>query len=160
RSGASNVGKMLAIISEIAKTETVDAGALDQFRRDTLPMLQAEERAPSLRAEADFRKALYGEGHPYSRQASAADIAKVDDKAVRAWIGRTYRPDNAVVVVIGDIQPEEVETLARKWLGDWQSRERLPQGSVEYVDDPRSWKIATPAPPHRESWIVTNRATA
>jgi predicted Zn-dependent peptidase len=159
RSGASNVGKMLAIISEIAKTQSVDAGALDQFRRDTLPMLEAEEkRAPSLRAEADFRKALYGEGHPYSRQASAADLAKVNEKAVRAWLGRTYRPDNAVIVVIGDIEPNEVETLARKWLGDWQSRERLPQGSVEYVDDPRSWKIATPEPTHGESWIVTDRA--
>jgi predicted Zn-dependent peptidase len=159
RSGASNVGKMLAIISEIAKTQTVDAGALDQFRRFTLPMLQAEERPPSVRAEAAFRKALYGEGHPYSRQASAADIAKVDEKAVRAWLGRTYRPDNAVIVVIGDIDPNEVETLARKWLSDWQSRDRLPQGSVEYVDDPRAWKIATPTPPHRET-IVTDRAAS
>jgi predicted Zn-dependent peptidase len=160
RSGASNVGKMLAIISEIAKTQTVEAGALDQFRRLTLPMLQAEERAPSFRAEAAFRKALYGEGHPYSRQASAADLAKVDEKAVRSWVGRTYRPDNAVVVVIGDIQPEDVEKLARKWLGDWQSTERLPQGSVHYIDDPRSLEISTPAPPHGESWVVTDRAAS
>src|SRR5262249_7789936 len=112
----------------------------------------------SLRAEAAFRKALYGEGHPYSRQASAADLAKVDEKAVRAWLGRTYRPDNAVIVVIGDIEPEEVETLVRKGLGERQSRGRLPQGSVHSLDDPRSGEIATPAPPHGESWIVTDRA--
>src|SRR5262249_61292179 len=100
------------------------------------------------RAEADLRTALYGEGHPCSRQASAADLAKVDEKAVRAWLGRTYRPDNAVIVVVGDIEPNEVETLARKWLGDWQSRERLPQGSVEYIDDPPSLAIATTRPAH------------
>src|SRR5262249_30934921 len=142
RSCARNVGKMLAIISEIAKTQTIPDGALDQFRRLALPMLEAEERAPSLRAVAAFRKALYGEGHPYARHAWAADLAKVDEKAVRSWLGRTYRPDNAVIVVIGDIEPKEVETLARKWLGGRQSRQRPPQGRVEEVEETRPCEIA------------------
>lgn len=39
---------------------------------------------------------------------------------VEAWYRRWYAPNNATLVVVGDVQPQEVVTLARKYFGPLQ----------------------------------------
>lgn len=39
---------------------------------------------------------------------------------VTAYHQRWYRPENAVVVAVGDIAPEVMEASIKKWFGDWQ----------------------------------------
>src|SRR6185295_10579083 len=57
-------------------------------------------------------------GHPVSgtqeslTRISAADIAKMH--------ARNYRPDNAILVIGGDIGAKDGIALATKYFGDWQ----------------------------------------
>jgi zinc protease len=38
----------------------------------------------------------------------------------RRFFQRYYRPDNAILVIAGDVEPERVFALAEKYYGDWQ----------------------------------------
>lgn len=51
--------------------------------------------------------AFYGEGHPYGKPVlgTRAELKKIDGKVLRAFHQRYYQPANAVVVVVGDVDP-------------------------------------------------------
>jgi predicted Zn-dependent peptidase len=65
-------------------------------------------------------EALFPEGHPYrhSTIGSMADLdaAKLDD--VKAWFRARYGPNNAVLVLAGDISAAEARPLVEKYFGD------------------------------------------
>ena len=73
------------------------------------------------------------------------DNLTVDD--VRGWYNRWYEPNNATLVVAGDVNPDEVYALAEKYYG------AIPAGNVvpdkprieEPQDGPRRLTVRTPA---------------
>ncbi|HVT37358.1 MAG TPA: pitrilysin family protein, partial [Nevskiaceae bacterium] len=68
---------------------------------------------------------LYRDGHPYDIAyaglggADAIRSTTADD--LRAFYRRWYRPDNATLVVAGDITLPELKALAEKYFGAWQA---------------------------------------
>ncbi len=45
------------------------------------------------------------------------DIENMTVNDVRNWYQRWYAPNNATLVVVGDVKPEEVRALAQRWFG-------------------------------------------
>jgi len=74
------------------------------------PAVAAEDGA-SRKADREFWRALFGD-HPHARVVSAEDIDKLTRSDVDAWLGRVHIVRNAVLVVVGDVDPDEVERAA------------------------------------------------
>ena len=47
------------------------------------------------------------------------DGMKVED--AKAWYQKWYTPNNATLVVVGDVDPEKVQAMAKKYFGDYKS---------------------------------------
>ncbi|HJZ85392.1 MAG TPA: insulinase family protein, partial [Polyangia bacterium] len=159
RSGADHVGKMLAILSDRLKNQAVPGGAVDDFRKYTLPLLAKQEQTPSSRADLAFWTAMYGD-HPYARRASSADLQRIRGGEVERWLRWAYRPDNATVVVVGDFEPERALELAEYWLGDWKSDAHLPKGEVSVEFQPLGKAPPPPVRPPGSIVLVTDRPGA
>lgn len=59
-----------------------------------------------------------------------SDIKQMQIKDAKEWYQRFYAPNNATLVVVGDVNPSAVYALAKKYFGDLKSRplpERKPQ---------------------------------
>lgn len=59
--------------------------------------------------------------HPYQWATIGKSVDHIKNATmedVRAFFGRYYAPDNAILSVAGDIAPERVFELAEKWFGD------------------------------------------
>ncbi|MBY0490574.1 MAG: insulinase family protein [Gemmatimonadaceae bacterium] len=90
----------------------------DQWRTS---LLQEQDRGPAL-ADRAFAALLYTEQHPYGRSTrgtteSAQAVALDDAKAFwKAW----YRPNNATLVIVGDLSFAEAQALATRAFGSWQ----------------------------------------
>ena len=54
------------------------------------------------------------------------DINNTTVQDLRTWYDRWYAPNNATLVVVGDVDPDEVHTLAKKYYGDIERREIIP----------------------------------
>ncbi|HEX6914921.1 MAG TPA: pitrilysin family protein [Chitinophagaceae bacterium] len=72
-------------------------------------------------------RALAYQVHPYKwmtigRELRHVEEAKIDD--VRQFFFRHYRPVNAILVVAGNVQSDEVRRLAEKWFGDIERGEK------------------------------------
>jgi zinc protease len=145
RAGSEHLAKMIAILASRLRERWVDDRLMANFRARTLPLLRADEARPEMESELQFWRALYGD-HPYARRAGAEDLARVERSDVERWLRATYRPDNTVLAVAGDIDPERALALAELWLGDWKSDFEPPRGHVE-VSFPRARDVVAPAPP-------------
>jgi zinc protease len=44
----------------------------------------------------------------------------------RQFFSRFYRPENVVVVVVGDVQPQKIFDMAKQYYGDWQPGYKAP----------------------------------
>ncbi len=65
-----------------------------------------------------------------------ADIANYTIDDLKTWYQRWYAPNNATLVVVGDVQPEQVFELAQKYFGDLKPSDiepLKPQTEVEQV---------------------------
>ncbi|HYN45193.1 MAG TPA: insulinase family protein, partial [Allosphingosinicella sp.] len=69
---------------------------------------------------------LFPEGHPYrhSTIGSMADLSAATLDTVRAWFRDKYGPNNAVLVLAGDIDAAEARPLVERYFGD------IPRGPV------------------------------
>ncbi|WP_425981531.1 M16 family metallopeptidase [Brevundimonas sp. TWP1-2-1b1] len=64
-------------------------------------------------------EALFPEGHPYrhSTIGSMADLDAASMQTVRDWFTSNYGPNNAVLVLAGDITPAKARELTEKYFG-------------------------------------------
>lgn len=90
-------------------------------------------------------KTLFPEGHPYRHDAigSMADLdsAAMDD--VKAWFRDKYGPNNATLVIAGDISAAEARPLVEKYFGT------IARGPV---NDPAQAAVPTLAEPVRKTF--------
>jgi zinc protease len=98
----------------------VTQGVLDNQRG----VVQNEKRQGDSRPGGLVQYALFGtlfpEGHPYHHTTigSMEDLDAASLADVKQWFRDKYGPNNAVLVVAGDVKPEQVRALAEKYFGD------------------------------------------
>ena len=97
----------------------VTQGVLDNQRG----VVQNEKRQGDSRPGGLVQYEVYGtlfpEGHPYHHTTigSMEDLDSASLATVKQWFRDKYGPDNAVLVVAGDVRPDEVKRLAEKYFG-------------------------------------------
>ncbi len=73
-------------------------------------------------------KPLVYKKHPYRWNTIGKDISHIEKATmqdVKAFYGKYYNPDNAILCVAGDVKTEEVKQLTEKWFGEIPSGEKL-----------------------------------
>ncbi|MGB3712199.1 MAG: pitrilysin family protein [Erythrobacter sp.] len=90
----------------------------------------------------EILETLFPEGHPYRHTpiGSMADLDAASMEDVQSWFRDNYGPNNATLVLAGDISAAEARPLAEKWFGEI---ERGP------VNEPAMADIPTLAEPVR-----------
>jgi predicted Zn-dependent peptidase len=106
----------------------ITQGVLDNQRA----VVQNEKRQNDTRPGGLIQYQLYGNlfpvGHPYHHTVigSMADLDAASLADVKNWFRNKYGPNNAVLVVAGDVKPDEVKRLAEKYFGP------IPAGPVNH----------------------------
>jgi zinc protease len=99
----------------------------DEFGKEIQVVM--EERR--MRTEDDPQAQVYEqlmatayEEHPYRRPVIGwmSDLENMTVQDARNWYDEWYDPNNAVLVVVGDVEPEAVFGLAERWYGEVPSR--------------------------------------
>ncbi len=98
--------------------------------------LRTDDQPEALVAEK-FMATAY-KVHPYRHPVIGwmSDLKKMTVQEVRDWYHRWYTPSNAILVVAGDVKPEEVFALAEKYFGPIPARP-VPR-TKEVVEPPQT----------------------
>lgn len=112
--------EILQLVAEIVFRPTFPEDELDLYRRNTIEHLKFQRSQPSFLAAEQKARILYGD-HPYSRVSpTAADIEQIMAEDLADMHRRQFLPDNAVLIVVGDVEQAAIIEEVRGHFGDWQ----------------------------------------
>jgi zinc protease len=140
RNDDESIDTGLMLLREIASELTLDQSAMDQERG----VILAEQRLRDQPVQTLQRAQMAWQlgDHPFARppggRTEVIQTAKVD--RMRAFYDAYYRPERAIVVIAGDVDPVAMAGKIRARFGDWKGR-GAPGG------DPKPLTAAPKTPP-------------
>ena len=123
KNDAASVDTSLMLMREIASKLNITQAALDTERKVVLAEARLRDVPVSHLRKSDFTY-LYG-----ARAASALTpiglesvIANATPRLIRGFYEAWYRPERATLIVVGDIDPAEIEAKIRARFLDWKAK--------------------------------------
>jgi zinc protease len=132
---------VLRLMADIALNPAFPESELALYRKNTIEGLKLQRSQPAFLASEQIAKTLYGT-HPYGFiSPTASDIEKITREKLAAFHSKMFTPNNATLIVVGDINRENLLKEIKDNFGGWQ------KGAVE--------SFTFPAPPVRTATTLT-----
>lgn len=124
----ASAGEGLALLADVALNPAFAAPEVARVRAQRLAALAQVREEPAALAQAVGNRVLHGEGHPLAAHplGTEAGLQAIDAAALRAFWQAHYRPDNAALVVAGDLSETELRALVEPLFGAWQGQGAAP----------------------------------
>jgi zinc protease len=112
----------LSLMADVAIRPTFPAGELERLRKERLTRLLQARDDPAAIIEIAFPKLVFGDKHRYGSAAGGGvpEVKAMTLDDVRSFHGAYYRPENATLLVVGDVTPAAVLPLLEKSFGQWE----------------------------------------
>lgn len=134
---ASNRDEGFRLFAEVLTEPSFSPEDVERVRPEIMAQIKAQDEQLSGRVFRLLAKNLYPGGHPYGRDqlGTLETIAKMSQADLKKCYERLVRPEDLIIAVAGDVEPQKVKETLEAVLGDWR-----PQGSLHRITVP-------PAPP-------------
>lgn len=116
----ARVEQALAVAADVALRPAFPAAELERLRAERMTSLIRAHDEPNAIANTLAMRELFGAEHPYGRDVTEAAVRATDIDAVRGFWQQWWRPNNATVIVVGDIDAARARTLVETAFGGWQ----------------------------------------
>jgi len=128
----------LPIMADVALRPTFPKDELERQRQQRLTsLLQGRDDPPTISSIA-FSRVLYGKGHRYgtAQMGTAETIKTFTSDDLRAFYTSAFRPENAVLLAVGDITADKAMPLFEKSFGAWKGSGAGPSEKLPATDEP------------------------
>jgi zinc protease len=118
---SARISSAMEIFSDVVRNPAYKDEEIERLRRQSLNNLKVSLGQPGAIARFVAGRVIYRDapyGHPLGGTPESLPRIKRED-IVRIH-DTFYRPDNAILILVGDLQPEAGFALATKHFGDWQ----------------------------------------
>jgi zinc protease len=114
----------------------------ERKRRERLSNLLQDRDEARVLANKALARGVYGARHPYGYPTGGTveSITALTIDEVRAFYESHYKPDNAFVVIVGDVAFDDVVRLIESRLGAW-SGSAAPQPTISEPTPPNQTKV-------------------
>jgi len=113
-------------------------------RRQAAAALEGELESPGFLVRQAARTALFPPHDPELRHPTPQSVQGLSLDQLRAYYRRAFRPDLAIIVVIGKVTPERAREVIEKYFGAWQANGPKPQVDLPQVPPSRPSVAAVP----------------
>lgn len=136
-----DIQKGFDLFSDILLNPTFPEEELKRKKELLKGSLKQKEQDPSFIASKEFIKEVYGD-HPYGRLITGTPetIENIQRQDIINFYNSYYTPDNSFLVVVGDVTSEELKSLIKKYLSEWQ-RQRKGVTKKKELEVKRSKKV-------------------
>ncbi len=143
-----NLDLSLDIFTDVLLNPSFPQTDLDRLKKEQMISIQKEKTQPTGVAFRILPKFLYGDGHAYGAPLTGSGFEATVQGITRDQLVKFYqswiKPNNATLVVVGDISLDELKPKLEKLLKTWKSgsvpkkiisQVKLPAKSVLYLMD-------------------------
>lgn len=134
----------LDLFADIVMNPSFPQKDFDRLKKSHLDAIARAKASPSGMVYRVLPKVLYGADHPYGKPLSGAGFEStvnsvtLDD--VKQFYGKWIRPNNATLVVVGDISMADLMSKLEKSLADWK-KGNAPKIKIPEVKNQNSDRI-------------------
>ena len=131
----SSGGSMSSLSRYFERTLTMFAqGALypdfqdDEFEKEKSKLidgLKINEKNASTIARRVEDIIAFGNGHPQSEFTTQESVSNVDPNDIHEYYKTYFRPNNAYLIILGDVDADEVISISENLFGDWKNSSNL-----------------------------------
>ena len=119
--------KLLKISADVLRNPSFPLDEFNRTRTRTLVGLKEDLDDPGIVARRNFYQSLFPENHPFHSQPMPESIQSLTPQDLKKFHQLYYRPDNATLVVVGDVDPAQVKGWITEYLGTWKAQGKAPQ---------------------------------
>ena len=121
---------LLKLVNELAREASLPEPEFERERRQKLEEVKLERTSPGFLAGERLRKVLFG-AHPYARVSpSEAQVAGYRREDLQDVYRQIYTPENALLLMVGDFEPQAVLSSIEKIFGDWKGAKAGAKGAT------------------------------
>ncbi|HYM82227.1 MAG TPA: pitrilysin family protein [Candidatus Limnocylindria bacterium] len=117
-----NASAALAVMSDVVLNPAFPDNEVERIRNDRLTALLQQRDSPFQTALRVMTVNLYGSEHPYGHVQLGTDdaIKKVKREDLVGFYQQGFSPNNAALVIAGDVTEAEARRLATEAFGEWK----------------------------------------
>jgi zinc protease len=110
--------KSLELFKDLIVNPLFHATELERWQKRTIASIAQEKADPSTVATKKFKKFAFG-GYPYGNSISEQSVNRITQDDVKNFYGNFYKPNNAVLAIVGDIDSQQIAKDIQKLLEPW-----------------------------------------
>ncbi len=131
---ATRLEPAMELLAEVVRRPAFPDSEVERLRDERLTDLLQAKADPRRRADEAYVSSIYAPSSPYHRPAggTAETVAALTAGDLRSIHAAAYVPERAVLVVAGDVAPDEVLRVADALFGDWKASG---SGATAAIDD-------------------------
>jgi zinc protease len=153
---SSKIPQAMEILADVVRRPTFKSEEVERLRQQYLDNFTLALGDPGSIARFVAARVVFGDspyGHPIS--GTAESLTRINAADITKMHSRYYRPDNAILVIGGDINAKDGIALATKYFGDWQKpttplptlsasteKATLKTGRIVVIDKPEAGQAA------------------
>jgi len=115
--------KLLSVMTDVLYNPSFPQDEFEKIRKRTASGLASDKTNPDAIA-ANIRTVVnFGKNHPYGEVETEQTIKNINIDDCKNYINTYFKPNNAYLVIVGDITPTEARMQAEKYFSQWKKGE-------------------------------------
>ena len=115
--------KLLELITDVLYNPSFEQSELDKLKTQTISGIAAGKDDPGTIASNVRGFLLYGKNHPYGEVATEKTVASISIEDCRGYYNTYFKPNNAYLVMVGDITMKAAKKAAKENFSQWKKGE-------------------------------------
>jgi zinc protease len=117
---SDQLGLALELLADVVLHPSFPADELERWRRKSLSNLELQTANPAYLADVAFQRAVYGTfPYAYPMRGTPESVRALTRDDLVAFHRVHYRPNGAILAVVGDFKPEQALTDVKRAFGRW-----------------------------------------
>ncbi len=132
------------LLAENELNPALPEDAFKTVQRRLASAVAGQLQSPDFLTHQAVNTALFPKDDPSLRHATPATVQSLSLQDVKDYYQRTFRPDLAAIVVIGNVTPDEAKAVITKYFADWKAVGEKP--NTDFPMPPPNKASATAVP--------------
>ena len=151
----------MAFVADVVRNPAFKAEELDRMRAQSIDSVRVALQDPMSLARYVAARVIYHDA-PYGHTTAGTpqSLERIDREQIVTFHARHYRPENAVLIIAGDVKPEAAFATAEKLFGSWKGKlagvPRKPAGNAA-SEAPKPRVIVVDMPDAGQAAVLVTR---
>jgi zinc protease len=136
--------KALDIYADLILHPAYPEKEFTRLKQDRIATIRREKVQPQTMALRVVPQLLYGKGHPYALpftgSGTEASVKKLSREDLARWHNTWFKPNNATLLIVGDITLAEIKPRLEKLFAAWKPGD-VPKKNVAQVAEPEKTAV-------------------